>query len=797
MNKLILTILLIFSPIILLGQLSLEGRLINQEEEPYEFVEVSLLKLDSTNVVSTLTDENGNFNLPIAPGNYIFTVIHYGERIHSQNINLRENTNLKEIKINFTHELNEVIVFSPKPTIERLSDRLVFNIQNSIAASGGDGLDVLKITPGLRLRNDQISMVGKSNFALMVNDRIVPLSGVAMMDFIRSLKAENIKSIEVITNPPAKYDANGNGGLINIRLKDAALNNWSNTLTNSLTKATYWRESISNSFSYQKNKISLLANLGFTTRKSYISLTQDNTSPENVWTLFSKNTIKHNLKTILFNLNYQLNKKSSLGLQINNAYDSRPENSFGNTSIYNLSKSEKNRSLDYDSKEDGNIQNQSYNLNYTKNFNDQGKKISLDFDYFNYVNEIKNTFTSLDNNLKLSKLINGISYNNGKQDIANYAGRLDFEIPWKESKLNFGTKFSFSNTDNYYDYSYYDIGINPRAELLKTGNNFNYDENIQAIYFSWDKNFQKKWSLQLGLRLENTQTKSTSPTLNLSRKYDYTKLFPTFYISNKINDNHSINFNFGRRIQRPDYYSLNPARKYFNLNSYKEGNPFLQPSFSYNFEFSHIYKDIFTSAIIYSNNKNEFTYLTIFDLAKDEFVDRYFNFINSKKLTINESLNLDFTKWWNHNSQIYLGYQKSNTFSALVAPKFSGFQSGFNTSNTFYLNSNKTLLGELNYNYEFKSQYENSTALPFSSLDIGIKYQLFDKKLQLSLLYNNILFSDRVRINEKFQEVKTSYKNYYDTQNVRFTITYKFGNSTININSRSGSNDEEKNRVGN
>jgi len=219
------------------SQIKISGQIKNEKNNPVEFIEIQLQNKDSIIFKSELTNAEGKFILQTEKGEYSLLVRQLGVIYHNQKINVNQDTYIGIINITEKEQqLQEVVITSKKKLIERKVDRLIFNVENSISASGGDAIDALKVTPSIRVQNDNISMIGKSGMGIMVNDKIIQLSGDDLINYLKNLKSDEIKKIEVITNPPSKYDAQGNSGLVNIVLKSAKSNSLNGSFRNVLSQ---------------------------------------------------------------------------------------------------------------------------------------------------------------------------------------------------------------------------------------------------------------------------------------------------------------------------------------------------------------------------------------------------------------------------------------------------------------------------------------------------------------------------------------------------------------------------------
>ena len=545
-----------------------------------EFANVIIEDQNNTIVEGTITNMQGVFELRAKEGDCTLTISFLGYEDWNKEISVDQNIDLGIITLDESeNDLGEVVVIAEKPIIERKVDRLVFNVENSISASGGDALDALRKTPGVNVQDDEITMIGKGSVAVLIDDRIVQLSGEELASFLRSISSDDIKSIEVITTPPAKYEAEGTGGLINIQYKKGRRNAWNNSTRVAYKQATFPSYSLGNTFYYNKNRLKLLisadAKKGSRAYSNHSFIFYDKEIRESNLDI----NRKVDYLSGRFGLDYDLSKNISVGIQYSGSV--RKGYSYDN----NLTEDQLNSDLSVEQSivsegiEDEDVENHSANFHYIQSIDSIGKKFSVDLDYFTYQysrdrNFTSNTFDPIGNKIDF------LSANNmGDQTIENYSAKIDMEHPTPWSKISYGAKASFSRTDNVVNYFDTTSGI-PVPDPQQS-DDFDYTENTQALYFDLAKEFGKKWQAKLGLRVEYTQTEGLSqldknnPELN-----KYTEWFPTFYLLHTINDNHVVNINYNRRINRPGFWELNPFRFYLDQNLLR-GRKYIFTTFIY------------------------------------------------------------------------------------------------------------------------------------------------------------------------------------------------------------------------
>lgn len=786
--------ILFLIPLVTFSQINITG-IVKDSVQPISYANVILTNSSGKMTTGTITEDDGSFNLTTPQGTYTLAVSFLGYRNWEKEIKVMNNNDLGIIVLEpQDNNLDEVVITATKPLIERKIDRLIFNVENSVAATGGNGLDALKLTPRIRVQNDEISMIGKGSIAIMINDRIVQISSEDLANYIKSLNAEDIKSIEVIPNPPAKYSAEGNSGLVNIILKKSKNEAWNASLKSIYQQATYAKGNVGGSFNMQKGKFQLNTSVSYTNGSNAPQETNKIFYPNLTWDEVNNRRDFTDALSTMLGVEYKINDKFSTGFTYNYTNGNPLTKEIDKTNLFNPS----NNSLDslivtlgrneYDKK----LNSLNYHLIY--DIDTIGRKLSLDFDYFNYKNNTDRTFntqTFLPNNQPIPNSFEE-ARNYGEQDIQNYSLNVDMEHPAKWATLNYGGRISFTETDNLFDF----FDIIEEEEILNTdfSNQFDYKENTQALYFSVQKTFFEKWEAKAGIRYEFTQTEGFSKTINQTNTNNYSELFPTAYISYTPNDNHSFSINYGRRISRPSFGFLNPFRFVDNPYSFSEGNPFLQPAFTNNIEFEYAYKDNFITNIYYSYTDEDFEQVTIIDGNTNIQQVIPLNFIVNKTFGITQAFIFKPIKWWEVNASADTYYSETNSKIPVTLQFLSGWNGEFNISNDFILNSKKTLLANLNYNYTTKGVDNLDYNSSANQLNASIKLLLLDKNLILSFYANDILSSNRFTYTSFSNGIKNSFKNYYDERYFRIGAIYNFGQK-FNMNNRENKNQDEKDRT--
>ena len=436
--------------------------------------------------------------------------------------------------------------------------------------------------------------------------------------------------------------------------------------------------------------------------------------------------------------------------------------------------------------------NHTANVHLVSKLDTLGKAISVDVDYFIFDSDnSRNFFTEsfLPNNT--SQGITSSAINISNQKIENFSAKVDLEIPSKRVHFSYGAKASFTNSKS--DVQYFDTHSGTSVLDPSRSNEFNYQEDILAAYISGNTTLQEKLQVQFGLRLENTKTVGLTADMNQKNTNNYTKLFPTLYFSYAKNDANTYGFSYGRRINRPNFRNLNPFRFYINDNSYSVGNPFLQPTFSNNFEFSHSYKRKFNTSISLSIiNDGGGTVFTSDVTDQTQIVTRE-NYYKQYNYTLTESFTYTKVKWWqSQNSVNFIGYNTQFTKDFGSEPK-NGVQIYLTSNNTFSLTKNTKL--QVNSWYSSEHNRGLFSVGEMFDLSFGLQHSLFKNKVKMSLLFNDVLNTASLRGYETVVNgVNQIYRQNESSRNFRISFSYNFGNKKINVKNRGFGNTTEQRR---
>ncbi|MFV8361164.1 TonB-dependent receptor domain-containing protein [Flavobacterium sp. LS1P3] len=794
MKKVNLLVFLLL-PLFCLAQASfkLKGK-IASETIPLEWADISISNSEGKIIDGSTSKQDGSFEINLKKGSYKIGISLLEFTDYEKEFTIENDTDLGTIILKESGtNLKEVIIQSKKKTIEQKTDRLVYNLENNVTTVGGDALSAINSAPGVVVQNNTINILGKGTSRVMIDGRMIELVGEELNNFLKSISASDIKNIEIISNPPAKYDAEGTGGLINIIMKKGVRDSWKNTTTVSYDQNKYSIYTLRDNFFYNKNKFRFSTSINAKT--GYLNATDDLKMyfPDGLSHMKSATKVKTENLSGKLALDYDLSERTTIGFQYLN--DRNNPDFKSDIRIENYStQNELDNVILNNSFTDKGSRNQTYNAHLITKLDSLKRKLSFDVDYFNYSSKFDRNFVANNFTPDMTFVdINQSGRNISNQDIDNWSFKADMEHPLQALNLSYGAKMSFTNSVS--DVLYFNT-ITGTPELdSNQSNRFKYTENNQAVYVNADKKLNEKWNFQMGLRLENTQTNGFSETMNQETKNNYLKLFPTFYASYKKNENNTFSLNYGKRINRPRFDLLNPFRIYISSNSYSEGNPFLRPSFSDNFELAHSYKEIFRTSVFVNAITNGYGVLFTSNPETNTQIVTRENYFKNLNYGIGESYSASFTDWWSSENSLYLLGAKTEFIKDINATPSNSLQIDFSTNNTFLLGKTTKLQIDFTYTTPFKSGlYKVGYA---SSFDISFKQDLFNKTMQIAFLANDIFNTSYLKdFTSVINGVKQVYEQKESNRFVRLSVVYNFGNKKINVQQRDFGNKEENKRTG-
>jgi iron complex outermembrane receptor protein len=779
------------------------GSVITEQGKPADYATVTLLRAkDSSVVKSSLTNEAGLYAIErVNTGTYIIkaTIIGYNKTF-SGPITIAANGTIKLPVLQLlpaTATLKAVSITGTKPLIERKIDRTVMNVENSVLAAGNSAMEILERAPGVTVdKDDNISLKGKQGVTVMMDGKLTYLSSAQLANLLRSTDGNTIQSIEIITNPSAKYDAAGNSGIINIKLKKNKSAGTNGSLSATGGYGQNHKASTALNMNHKNGNLNVFGNYSYSNSKRPQDINLNRAvAQNNQTTYFNENTDilgnrnSHNYK---LGADYDLSKTNTLGIQVTGYNSASSANTFNNTLISNdrINTSAVTTTNNRGSDRYNNI---AANINNRIVLDTAGKELSMDADYSHFYNKQSNNYannyfyadgtTLRTNSLLRNSLPSKINIGTFKADYTNPLG--------KTMKLEAGMKFSYVATNNDLR-SDSTLKNNWVADLSRT-NLYKYTENINAGYVNFSKSW-KKTSLQVGVRTEQTNSKGDSKdSTNISKiiSRNYLDWFPSAFLNHEFSDKHSLGLNYSRRIDRPSYDDLNSFQQILNAYTYQQGNPNLKPQYTNSYELSYTYNKKYNATLGYSLTTD-----AMVEVPEQNGVKTFITRDNLAEQT-NYSLNINapFTiaKWWSMNNNItafYLGFKTNTTKLSVDNGQFAG---NGNSINTFMLSKTVKMEGTFNYQspltyglFHIRSQY---------AFDAGISKSFAEKRANLKFSVSDVFNTRKQNLTVRQGNINFDVFQKNETRVARLTFTYNFGNSKIQSRRHQSGADDEKSRV--
>ncbi len=559
--------------------------------------------VDSVVIKLAVSKENGGYAFSgISEGNYKVSASNVGYKtVFSAvfSVGASEVIVPELILSKLATALSNVTVTATKPMVEVKADRTILNVEGTINATGSNALELLRKSPGVSLDKDEnISLAGKNGVQVYIDGRVTPLSGTDLAIYLRTLQSSQIEAIELITNPSAKYDAAGNAGIINIRLKKNKSFGTNGSVNAGWNIGTYAKYNGGGSLNYRNKKINIFSNYSFNDGPNQQSLNINRTVLDSLFDQHGTIRMVGNANNFKVGADYFLDKKNTLGIIVNGTLSDPTMTNYSHTVISNTTTNTVDRILIADNSSTLKRHNTNVNLNYSYN-DPRGTSliVNADHGFYKMGNDQyqPNHYYDPSGQLLLGSTIYHML---SPAEININSIKADYERNFIKGKLSFGAKSAFVKTDN--NFQRYNVeGSNEELDKDRS-NHFVYKENINAAYVNLNKPINKKWGAQVGLRLENTNATGNQVTTGEEFNRHYTQLFPTGYLQYQPNKKNTYVLNYGRRIRRPDYQSLNPFINFIDRYTYSRGNPNLKPQFSHNVELSHSYQSFLTTTLNYS-----------------------------------------------------------------------------------------------------------------------------------------------------------------------------------------------------
>lgn len=773
---------------------------------PVHSATVILLSIDSVMLKTTTTDKSGTALFKnLDTDKYKVQITHTGfESVFLSAIDFKTESVIKQdiILKQTAATLKDVTVTAKKQFVQFAPDKTIINVDAGIGNAGATVMDVLERSPGITVgRDGTISMKGKPQVMVLIDGKQTQLGGADLQAYLSGMNASQVDVIELIDNPGAKYDAAGNAGIINIKTKKNRQKGFNGSLSVSLGQGIYTKNNNSFSINYRTGKFNLYANYGARLGKERMKLYA-------LRKYFDKNGVdsllleqpnvtntkisSHNIKT---GVDFFASEKTTLGLAFTGNLTTRNSTSLSTidwmSPSFVIDSTISTRGTRYSQFKRAGV---NFNVNHKIN---SSSEIITDIDFIKFSIDGNQYFeTQLDAPGSIAQATRG----NIPSDLEIFTAKVDYSKKFSQFVWEAGLKTANTKTDNLAQY-YYNDGASWYDDLSRS-NHFLYDEKIHSAYSSIDAD-HGKWHWQAGLRYELTSYKANqlgnTVVKDSSFKKDYGSLFPSAFVSFNADSSNNFTLRFGRRIDRPQFQSLNPFLVTLNKYTFEGGNPFIRPQYTWNVELIHTFKQKLSTGISYSYLKDYFSQIFIIDsnssnVNKNIIIYTRGNVGTFHNLGLTASLQQPITKWWSLTAVAVFNHKVIEGF--IWAPfKATVDQLNISLNNQFQFK--KGWAAEISGYYLSNSQIDlQETLTPQGEIGFAISKQILKNKGTLRFNMRDIFYTQNYSGYSKFENADEPFEVKWDSRVARLTFSWRFGKTMKPVKRSGGGATEETERVG-
>ena len=787
---------------------TVHGQLQDADGQPVLFANVVLHSTADSSVAKVETsNEAGIFKLRgLNAGNYFLVATYVGmPDLRKQEINLKKDQQLDLGVLSFSPaaiELTEATVTASRAMVEVKPDRTIFNVQGTINSNGSDAISLLRKAPGVVVDNqDNINVLGRAGVLLYVDGKRLPLNGENLTNYLQNLPADQIDRIEIITNPGARYEAEGNAGIIDIRLKKDKSMGANGAVNATYSKGRYARSNVGGSGNYRNKFLNAFGSAGLGDGAGFMDM--DFLSFQNGLVLDEINNHRNDFQYYDFRLgsDFFVAKNHTIGFLATGGQAERTHRSYNRISIaQDNATGQIDSILVADSRAENDRSQHTFNLNYRFD-NSNGRSLNMDLDYGRYENGSQrfqpNRYFNATEDSVLTEVVNTFDT---PTDIDIYTFKIDFEEKLWGGNLSLGSKLSRVVSDNTFLVS--DVNNGSVVQNDRSSNRFEYTENVYAGYINFARPLGEKWNFSAGLRAEQTgvtgDLQAFLPELQEPPvERDYLNWFPSAGLTWQIAQQHSLALNYGRRINRPDYNVLNPFNNQISQLSYEKGNPFLRPEIVNNLELGYTLAYRYNFKIAYSRTTDQITRL----IAPDENDPRagfitWANLAEQKVWSANLSAPFDVMKGWNAYFNLSAAHQDNQAdYGDGAVVDVQAFTYNIYMQHTIDLPAG--FKGEVSgwfsgpgiWGGVFK--YETSW-----SLDLGLQRKFFNDRLNARISVSDIFNESGWSGYSRFDGLYAEGHGRWDSRRANLSLSYNFGNQNLKSGKRKTGLEDEAGRVG-
>lgn len=780
---------------------SVSVTVVTEQQKPLSSASVELVSKNSATVVqSKITDSLGKAEFKnVASGSYFCRISYSGFNPFTTEVFSLSNSHYSYPLVVLqpsSKQLSNVTVSAKKLFMELQLGKTVINLDASITLAGTTVLEALQKVPGVAVdRDGNIFLKGKANVLVMIDGRITNLSASQLATLLSGMNSSSLSQIELMEQPPARYDAAGTAGIINLITKKNLQKGFNGSVTTSYGQGRYSQNNNYLQLNYRNGKLGLFANYStvfsndFTNSYEYRTYYKPDGSIASILEQPNFLKIRNRYHNVRVGADYTLSNKTSLSasfagmvLNINN-YSYNP-------ATWMNAQRMTDSLLFTSGPSANNWKRAGGNLSLKHSFS-ASNELTADIDVLGYSN---NNTQFLQNSLIYPTTYSDSSKAFVPSNIQILAAKTDYSKQLKNIKIESGIKVSRTATDNTANYFYKTTG--PWQPDYGKSNRFLYTENIQAAYVSANMK-QRKWAAEGGLRFEATAYNARQmgnplrKDSSFSRRYN--NLFPSFSTSYEADSNNTFSLTAGRRIDRPAFQKLNPFILIVNKYSYGIGNPYYRPQYTWNTELSHSYKNILITSIGYSVTTNFFSKLYLNNNGIVIYTEG--NLGKLQQYSFSSSAQVSPRRWWSLSALAAVTHKELDGVVLGKQMHSSITQFSMNASNQFQFK--KGWSAQLTAYYESRSQYDIQEFLdPSGLLSAGIAKTLLKNKVTLKLSFNDILYTQWIKGNTTLYQATEYFKLSRNSRTGVISLSYRFGKAFKTARRSEGSASEETQRVG-
>jgi len=785
----------------------ISGSVSDTLKKPAEFVNIALyLQQDSSLAKATLSDEKGSFEIEgLAFGNYFLKISSISfDTYVSQVFSLSDEkprASFDGITLKSgAKSLNEVTVVADKQFIERKLDKLVVNVENSIVSAGNNVLEVLQRAPGITVNEESsINMKGKAGVVVMIDGKATPLSGTELIAYLKSIPAANIQSIELISNPSAKYDASGNAGIINIKYKKDKRQGFNGSSTASYGQGVYPKPSASVNFNLREKQWNFFGTYSYSQPMNftYFHITRKFFDAQHeVASTFEQESYTrqpfsaHNGR---MGLDYYLSQKTVIGVMLNGNWNTSERDGRTNASI-----KDHFGALNYTTRTSIGLDEKKFNgfgnLNFKHSFDSTGKELTADIDLGSFgsktLQDVRNINAAPDwSILSDTRLVTDQAGNISVRSI-----KADYVHPFNaKEKLELGLKSGLVTSDN--EVKFFNVLNEIQIVDTSRSNHFIYKENINAAYASYAKE-TVKWDLQGGLRLEHTNTRGQQLASGSTFYRNYLSLFPNLLVNRKFSEDNALSVSYARRIDRPSYRQLNPFKVFVDSYTYVVGDPALRPVMTNVYELNHTFKQKYITTISYTRAKQSITDIFVQDDVSKISYQVPANIQDFEQYNLGIFIPFKIKKIMNStlSASVYRNTYGSPLQGGQLKQSFNSWD--LNMNNVFML-GDKGWSAELNGFYQSKTVWGLFYIKSLAQVTAGIQKVSKNKNSIFKFSVSDIFHTNHIAVIVQYQNQDFVTERNWDSRVATFSYTYRFGKNTVaRARQRSSGVEDEKRRAG-